>query len=127
MPPASGIGVGIDHTMRGAIIVVDGRVGAADAIALLARPLARPLPTPQPPRGGAPNLIGGLRGLVFPRTLDAAQLEQPSGSAEDRLPTQRPSKGPRPYFRFSEEERVLGLSFKIQPPPQPTEPASPGT
>lgn len=134
-PQAASVGVGIDYTMPVRVEnarveharagASHGRLGAADAIDLLARPVAQPLPTRQPVQGA--THIGSLRGLLVPNALDAARLERPSGSAEDRLPLDRPSKGPKPYFRFSEEERVLGLSFKIQPPPQPTDAPLPGS
>ena len=128
-PSPMNVGVGIDYTMHpsaghpstGAAPV---GIGAANAIDLLTRPIARPSPPRPSLQALVPGLTAGLRGLRVPSATDRAALATPGSSGEwvSKAPAY---KGPRPYVRFSEEERVLGLSFKIQPPPQVPEVASP--
>jgi len=121
------VGVGIDYTMHAPASAGPVGVGAATAIERLARPIARALPARLAPQGLVPaGLTSGLRGLHASSALDSAALARPRSTAE-WVPKSQPSKGPMPYVRFSEEERVLGLSFKIQPPPQVPEVASPGS
>lgn len=119
------VGVGIDHTMHARNRVVRSRVGAVDAIDLLNRPVAQPLPMRNPPQGPAPSPIGGLRGLLVQGVLDSATLLLPWGPSDGRATTARPKGRPMPYIRFGEGEQVFGLSFKIQPPPQAPELPSP--
>jgi hypothetical protein len=124
-PTPVNVGVGIDYTMHVSASAISVGVGAANAVDLLTQPIAQASPTRPAPRALVPNLANGLRGLHAPSAIDSAGLAQPRSS--DEWVTKRPNKGPMPYVRFSEEERVLGLSFKIQPPPQVPEVVTPGS
>jgi hypothetical protein len=119
------VGVGIDYTVHGPFSAAPDGVGVANAIDRLARPIALVVPARLAPRGLVPSLTSGLRGLHASDALESAALIRPR-STDEWVSKSRPSKGPMPYVRFSEEERVIGLSFKIQPPPQLPEVASPG-
>lgn len=125
-PSNANVGVGIDHTMHARSSVAAGWVSAVDAIDLLNRPTAHPVPTRRPPQGTVASPIGGLRGLLQGR-LEAATLLLPSGQPDGRLIGPRPSGRAMPYIRFGEGEQVFGFSFKIQPPPQAPELTSPGS
>src|SRR5687768_8088373 len=104
------IGVGIDHTMQARSDVAQGRVGAVDAIDLLSRPIAQPLPTRHPPQGAVPSPIGGLRGLLVEGVLNSATLLLPSGPSDGQATARRPKDRPMPYIRFGEGEHVFGFS-----------------
>lgn len=121
-PLAVTVGVGIDHTQHVRVEAVRGRIGAVDAIDTLNRPAPRPVPIPNPI-----STIAGLRGLVVQGAIDRAGLLLPSGSSDRQLTTYRSTSRAKPYVRFSEDEQVIGLSFKIQPPPQVPEVSSPGS
>lgn len=122
-PSPVNVGVGIDYTMHEPAPASPIGVGAANAVERLARTLpVRVVPQALVPAG----LTSGLRGLHASSALDNAALLRPR-STDEWVSKSQPSKGPMPYVRFSEEERVLGLSFKIQPPPQVPEVASPGS
>ena len=122
---AMNVGVGIDYTMQPPASTTPAGVGAANAIDLLSRPIARAVPAARPASQPlVPNLTSGLRGLRAPNAIDSAALVT-SRSSDEWVSKSPQYKGPKPYVRFSEEERVLGLSFKIQPPPQVPEVASP--
>jgi len=125
-PIAAGIGAGIDHTKRAPIEAAQGQVSAAVAVDLLNRPAVQPLPMRPTPQGLAPAPIGGLRGLVVQGGLDVAfSGPSPAPTGAQWVPARRTSQA-SPYVRIREYERVLGVSFKIQPPQQTLEPASPG-
>jgi hypothetical protein len=125
-PFAAGIGAGIDHTKRAPIEAAQGQVSAAVAVDLLNRPAVQPLPTRQSPQGLLPTPIGGLRGLVSPGGLDAVLSGPPPAPAGAQWTPPRRTSQASPYVRIREYERVLGISFKIQPPQQSLETASPG-
>ncbi|MGE0424489.1 MAG: hypothetical protein AB7O88_19675 [Reyranellaceae bacterium] len=123
------IGAGIDFTPRAdAAPAATDRPGsgAADAVNLSGRPAVQPAPVPAAPQASAPRTIAGLRGLTTTGAL------QGTLSAADRPSDEWVSKPlwpgrAAPYFRFNEDERVLGLSFKIRPPPQAPRATSPGS
>jgi hypothetical protein len=125
-PFAGGIGAGIDHTKRLPIEAAQGQVSAAAAIDLLKRPAAQPLPTNRSSQGLAPTRIGGLRGMDSRGGVDAALSGPPPAPSGARWAPARRAGSAAPYVRFSEYERVLGVSFKIQPPQRAPEAASPG-
>lgn len=125
MPIVAGIGTGIDHAMGARVWVAPGQVSAADAIDLISRN-AQPASARQALRGPSPTPVGELRGLLAHNGLYSglsALPTAPVGSAW--TPARRVSRA-APYARISEFERVLGISFKIQPPQQTPEPTSPG-
>jgi hypothetical protein len=129
-PHSAHVGFGIDHTARARIATAQGQVSAVDAVDRLIRPVlnrlvAQPLPTRQPPQAPAPTPISGLRGLLAHGGLDAALSLLPSDGTDGRVVTSRRANRAAPYIRFSEDEQVFGFSFKIQPPPQAPEVASP--
>ena len=124
-PLAASIGAGIDHTMRAPVSAVRSQVSVVDAIDRLNRPAAQPLPARQPLQALAPPAIRGLRGLVVPGGLDVALSALSPGPSNERVTTPRPFSRAAPYVRFSEQEQVLGLSFKIEPPPPVPEMTSP--
>ncbi len=126
-PLAMSVGAGIDHTMRVHVIAARGRVSAADAVDMLNRPIAQPLPTRQPPQGPVPSPISGLRGLFTQGGLGVALSALSSGPSGERLTQARRANRAAPYVRFSEDEQVFGFSFKIQPPAQVPESSSPGS
>jgi hypothetical protein len=117
LPLVATVGVGIDHTMHAYRGSAEGLVGAVDAVGQLSRSIAQPMPTRYSPPGGVPQAIGGLRGLPVGRAIDTAGLVLSSDLSSAELTASRPDNRPMPYVRFSETERVFGLSFKIQPPP----------
>lgn len=124
MPLAAEIGTGIDHTMRARVGGAPGQVSAVDAVDLLNRNV-QPLPARQVPRGATPAPIGELRGLLARGGLDAGHSTQATaGAGSGWTPPQRNSRT-APYARIREYERVLGISFKIQPPQQSPEPTAP--
>ncbi|MBV9835457.1 MAG: hypothetical protein JO055_13670 [Alphaproteobacteria bacterium] len=124
-PSVADVGAGIDYTLQPPANTAPVEVGAANAIDLLTRPITRALPAARPAlQALVPSLTSGWRGLRLPNAVDSAALA--TSRSSDEWVSKSPSyKGPKPYVRFSEEERVLGLSFKIQPPPQAPEVASP--
>jgi hypothetical protein len=123
-PSPATVGVGIDYSMQAPAGVAPVGVGSANAIDLLTRPGVHKSPGRLAPQGLVPSLANGLRGLRATNALDSAALA-PARSSDEWVTKSRQSKGPMPYVRFSEEERVFGLSFKIQPPPQVPEVAPP--
>ena len=123
-PSVADVGAGIDYTMQVPAAAASADIGAANALDLLAHPIIQTGPTRPVRQALVPGLTAGLRGLRAPTAIDSAGLVQFRSS--DEWVSKAPSyKGPKPYVRFSEEERVFGLSFKIQPPPQVPEVASP--
>ena len=124
-PLATGIGAGIDHSIRARSEAAQGQVGAAAAIDLLNRPAAQLLPTRPSPHGLVPTPIRGLRGLIAQDNLDIALSAAPSAPGGAQWTPPRRTNQASPYVRIREYERVLGISFKIQPPPQTPEPAAP--
>lgn len=103
-----------------------GQVSVVDAIDLLNRPAVQALPSRQPSQDPAPTSIGGLRGLLTQGGLDVLTGVPTPARAGERWTAARRFSRTAPYIRFSEDERVLGVSFKIQPPKQTLEPASLG-
>lgn len=123
---AVGIGAGINHTLRAPVEAANGRVSVVDAIDVLSRSAIQPPTTRQPSQGPALTPIGGLRGLLAQGGLDALiAVPTPVRAGERWTAAPRISRA-APYIRFSEDERVLGISFKIQPPQQTREPTSLG-
>lgn len=125
VPGAAAIGAGIDHASGTRASVVPGQVSAADAIELLNRN-GQPASARQAPRGSGLSPMGELRGLLAQDGVyggPSALLAKPSGPGW--TPARRANRA-APYARISEYERVLGVSFKIQPPQQTPEPTSPG-
>jgi hypothetical protein len=123
------VGVGIDHTHMRTQRVRHGatpnRVGAAEAIDVLNRAAAQRQPARPPPQAPVATPVGGLRGLLAQRRLDTAGLLNSPGASDGPLPGARPGNRPTPYVRLGEGEQVFGFSFKIQPPSQAADPASP--
>jgi len=122
-----GIGGSIDHTMQPRVDTVAGQAAsAADALDLLNRFVGQPRPTRQPAQGATPLSIGGLRGLPVQERLSpafSALPPVPAGSGWTPAPAKSRAA---PYARIREREQVLGVLFKIQPPPQAPERPSPG-
>jgi hypothetical protein len=102
-------------------------VSAVEAVDQLSRPIAQPLPTRAARSGGMPAAIGGLQGLAIRQGVDTTGLVRSSDLTDAELTATRPDNRPMPYVRFNENERVFGLSFKIQPPPQAPEASTPGS
>ncbi len=125
-PLTAGIGAGIDHTKRVHVEPAHGQLGVAGAVDQLSRPATQSLTTRQPPQGLAPTAIGGLRGLVTRNGLDVPFSAPPPVPTGARWAPARQTSRATPYVRFREYERVLGISFKIQPPQQTPEPVSQG-
>ena len=115
--PAAPIGAGIDFTTHATVNGRRAGFGAADAVNLGNRPAVRAAPAPVAPKASGPRAIVGLRGLAASGALQGALpvIHRPSDEWVSK--PLWPGRA-APYFRFSEDERVLGLSFKIRPPPR---------
>lgn len=115
--------------MGARVWVVPGQVSAAAAIDLLnrnAQPVnAQPVPARQALPGPSPTPTGELRGLLAQNGLDAGLSVLSTAPAGSGWTPSRKGGRAAFYGRFREYERVLGISFKIQPPQQAPELTSP--